>query len=68
MTGYDGNSYAVGDRVELHPANDLWTRGARFGVVVRTSLTPKDRVHVKLDKLPRTTFATTEDNLRGIDQ
>lgn len=48
--GYDGNGYTVGDRVELHPATDLWMRGARFGVVVGMSLTPNDRVRVKLDK------------------
>ena len=35
VTGYDGNGYTVGDRVELHPGMDLWMRGARFGVVTR---------------------------------
>ena len=34
MNGYDGNKYDVGDRVELHPAMDLWMRGARYGKVV----------------------------------
>lgn len=64
--GYDGNGYTIGDRVELHPATDLWMRGARYGTVVRCSLTPKDRVHVKLDKIPQT-VAGTEDTFRRID-
>lgn len=51
LIGYDGRGYAVGDRVEIHPGTDLWMRGARYGTVVRTSLTPKDRVHVQMDKL-----------------
>lgn len=88
--GYDGNSYEVGDRVELHPrldgrlhhcepgggpcgtlvdwhlATNLWMRGARFGVVVGSSLTPKDRVRVRLDKFPKTTFGASEDTFRAI--
>jgi hypothetical protein len=64
--GYDGNGYTVGDRVELHPGTDLWMRGARYGTVVRLSLTPKDRVHVKLDKLPSRIFAGTEDTFRSV--
>lgn len=65
--GYDGLGYNVGDRVELHPATDLWMRGARYGVVVRMSLTPKDRVHVRLDALPKRTFAGSEDTFRRVD-
>ena len=49
--GYDGSAYSVGDRVEIHPSTDYWMRGARYGTVVRISTTPKDRVHVKLDKV-----------------
>jgi hypothetical protein len=48
--GYDGNGYSVGDRVELHPGCDLWMRGARYGKVVGSSITPNDRVHVVLDR------------------
>jgi hypothetical protein len=47
--GYDGIAYGLGDRVEIHPASDFWMRGARFGTVV--GVTPKDRVHVRLDKV-----------------
>ena len=63
--GYDGNGYNVGDRVELHPGTDLWMRGARYGEVVRMSLTPNDRVHVKLDKLKRI-FAGSQETFRNI--
>lgn len=49
VTGYDGNGYTIGDRVELHPGCDLWMRGAKFGEVVGLSLTPWDRVHVKME-------------------
>lgn len=31
----EGEPVCVGDRVELHPACDLWMRGARYGEVVR---------------------------------
>ena len=64
MTGYNGNGYDVGDRVELHPGTDLWMRGARYGVVVGRSLTPKDRVRVVLDKLPNRTFGGSENTFR----
>jgi hypothetical protein len=66
MTGYDGKDYKVGDRVELHPGTDLWMQGARYGTVKRTSLTPKDRVHVELDKIPGRIFAGSEDTFRRI--
>ena len=47
MRKYD---FRVGDRVELHPACDLWMMGARFGEVIK--LTTRG-VRVKLDKLSR---------------
>jgi hypothetical protein len=67
LYGYDGNGYTIGDRVELHPGTDLWMRGARYGVVTRLSLTPKDRVHVKLDKV-RGVVAGSEDTFRRIPE
>jgi hypothetical protein len=67
MIGYDGKSYGVGDRVELHPGTDLWMRGARYGEVVGTSLTPNDRVRVKLDKLPGV-FAGSEDTFKPVSK
>jgi hypothetical protein len=27
------DDFAIGDRVELHPATNLWFRGARYGTV-----------------------------------
>lgn len=65
--GYDGNGYSVGDRVEIHPGTDLWMQGARYGVVVGMSITPDDRVRVKLDKLPKRTFSGSADTFRVID-
>ena len=62
--GYDGNGYTVGDRVELHPATDLWMRGARYGVVVGMSRTSADRVRVELDVKPDQTFAGHADTFR----
>ncbi len=62
--GYDGRHYGVGDRVELHPATDLWMRGARYGVVKRLSRAPKDRVHVELDRFPGRVFAGSADTFR----
>ena len=67
LYGYDGNGYDVGDRVEIHPATDLWMMGARYGVVVGRSLTPADKVKVKLDKLPNRVFHGHEDTFRRID-
>lgn len=66
FTGYDDVVYTIGDRVELHPGTDLWMRGARFGEVVGASLTPKDRVHVRLDKLPKRVFSGSEDTYRKV--
>lgn len=67
FTGYDGKSYTIGDRVELHPGCDLWMRGARFGTVVRCSLTPMDRVHVRMDHPQvKGLVAGTEDTFRKI--
>lgn len=42
--------FAVGQRVELHPATDLWMRGARFGTVEKIG---RVRVHVRVDRLGR---------------
>lgn len=66
VTGFDGNGFTVGDRVELHPGTDLWMRGARFGTVIGISLTPKDRVRVELDKLPGRKFSGSADTFRAI--
>jgi hypothetical protein len=48
-TGYDGVPFTIGDRVELSPGLDLWMQGAQFGTVHSLSLTPQDRVKVRMD-------------------
>lgn len=40
--------FSVGQRVEMHPATDLWMRGARFGEVTKVG---HRYVHVRLDVL-----------------
>jgi len=32
---YELSDFQPGQRVQLHPASDLWMRGARYGTVVR---------------------------------
>jgi hypothetical protein len=67
FTGYDGKEYTLGDRIELHPSTDLWKQGARFGKVIGCSLTPNDRVRVRLDKFPDAQpFAGTEETFKKV--
>jgi hypothetical protein len=66
IRGYDSKIIRHGDRIELHPATDLWMRGVRYGTVVGTSLTPDGRIHVELDLL-RGTFAAHAGTLRSIE-
>lgn len=49
LIGFDGVEYQIGDNVQLHP--DRRHHGLVGGVVVRTSITPKDRVHVQFDTI-----------------
>ena len=65
--GYDGNGYSIGDRIEIHPGTDLWMMGARFGEVIGISLTPRDRVRVKLDRIPGRKFSGSTDTFKRID-
>ncbi len=65
VKGYDGVEIAVGDRVEVHPATEFWVRGAKFGTVISFSLTPKDQVKVKLDKVPGL-FSGSADTFRKV--
>ena len=67
-TGYDGRTFTIGDRIELHPGTDLWMRGARYGEVVGLSLTKDDRVRIKLDALPTQTHSCSADTVRKIPQ
>lgn len=64
VTGFDGNGYSIGDRVQLHPGTDMWMRGAKFGTVVGFSLTPNDRVHVELDLIPNRKYSGSADTFK----
>jgi hypothetical protein len=48
---YPRTAFPTGQRVELHPATDLWMQGARYGVVVSAGYL---RVAVRLDTTGRT--------------
>ena len=63
FTGYDGNGYSVGDRVELHPACDLWMMGARYGTV---SAHIGRNVAVSVDKLPNKVMRAAENMFRKV--
>jgi hypothetical protein len=45
---YTAKDFRKGQRVQMHPATDLFMRGARYGTVTRITNT---YVSVKLDKL-----------------
>ena len=47
----NGETVAIGDRVELHPATDAWMFGDRFGEVATIG---RKYVHVKMDRSGRT--------------
>ena len=68
VTGYDGNGYAIGDRVEIHPGTDLWISGARYGTVIgiRPSAVAHRRVHVEMDRIPTRKFYGSEDMFRAV--
>ena len=66
VEGYDGLSYSIGARVEIHPGTDLWMQGARYGVVVGLAPTPNDRVRVKLDRTGEKIWSGPADRFRAI--
>lgn len=45
------NDFDEGQRVELHPACDVWMMGDRFGTVARVG---RRLVHVRMDRSRRT--------------
>lgn len=55
--------FQVGQRVQTHPATDVWMRGDRYGTVVRVG---RKYVHVALDRSERTLRFLPE-NLQPID-
>lgn len=48
---YEISDFRRGYRIELHPACDLWMRGARFGTVQKVG---RKYLTVKMDMLTRT--------------
>lgn len=68
VSGFDGRPLLEGGRCELHPATDLWIRGARFGRVVKVWRHPVSgvtMVTVQLDRLKKTTVIQPE-NVRPL--
>ena len=47
---FDIGAFTAGTRVELHPACDLWMRGARFGTVISVGRT---LLRIQLDNVKR---------------
>jgi hypothetical protein len=48
--GFEITDFKKGDRIEMHPATDLWMRGARYGEIVQVG---RKNLKVKLDYLRR---------------
>lgn len=51
-----------GDRIEMHPATDMWMRGDRYGTV--TSLGTRIRIH--LDKSDRNVYVLPSSILKRV--
>ena len=67
VVGYDGSTFTVGDRVELHPSTDTWMQGARFGTVAhitQATTSRKFRCRVTLDASPDRRCVLNAYNLR----
>ncbi len=64
MTGYGESviDFSTGDRVELHPATDLWMQGARYGNVLKPrQYHNTTMVLVKLDKKREPVYVVPSD-------
>jgi len=59
LTDFSVDFFRAGDRVQMHPATDLWMRGARYGTVIGTR--GKKNVRVKLDALLRNRIVGRDD-------
>lgn len=51
-------------RVELHPATDLWMRGVRYGTVVKVG---RKKVTIKPDRLPNGVAVYPRDIARVVE-
>jgi hypothetical protein len=66
VTGYDGSTFTVGDRVEIHPGTDLWMMGARYGTVRSIVPTSEDRVRVEMDRVSGLRLSGPADRFRAV--
>lgn len=57
------DDFKKGDRVESHPATDLWMRGLRYGDVVKVG---RSKVYVRFDRR-KTPVAMLPLNLLKLD-
>lgn len=55
--------YAIGQRVELHPATDAWMRGDRYGQIVRCGT---KFYHVAMDRNQRILRVPPRNILRSV--
>jgi hypothetical protein len=44
------SDFSIGDRVEVHPATDVWMQGDRFGVVVKIG---RAKLTLRMDRSDR---------------
>jgi hypothetical protein len=59
--------FAVGQRVQVHPACDLWMRGARYGTVEKVG---RQYIHVHIDRsgFNGTTYSIAPHNLLAVTE
>lgn len=57
------SDYRVGDRIELHPATDLWMRGARYGIVAAIG---RKYVHIRLSMHEVKQYRVLPDNILSV--
>ncbi len=56
------NDFTKGDRIEMHPATDMWMRGARYGTII--GITRKS-LRVELDHMAGI-YRVSPDNIGSI--
>jgi hypothetical protein len=61
---YELSDFKPGDRIELHPATDLWMRGARFGTVRKIG---RKFVTIEIDALSRGPIRIRPENIGSIN-
>ena len=61
---YALGDFTPGDRIELHPATDLWMRGARFGTVRKIG---RKLLTVEIDALSRGPIRIRPEDIASIE-